>query len=117
MIVSHEQLLSMTGVQQPAALRRALKKAGIPFREHNGRLFTTVDAITATLVGRGKKHDKTRPNFDGLAAAGQDQARVISLCHTGEMDEAMSRERRRKRAIWETVGVNICRVSGPPDDQ
>jgi integrase len=65
-IVEHEQLQSMTGLQKTAALRRALRKAGIPFREHNGRLFTTEEAITAVLVGRTKKRDEEGPNFDAL---------------------------------------------------
>ena len=42
----------------------AHKKAGIPFKEINGRLVTTEEALTASLVGRARK--KTQPNFAAL---------------------------------------------------
>ena len=63
-IVSQSRLMELTGLRQPAALRRHLKRAGVPFRVVNGKILTTEEAITATLVGRAKK---TRgPNLDAL---------------------------------------------------
>jgi hypothetical protein len=66
-VLSQEMLLKLTGLHQKAALRRHLKRAGIPFREIGGRILTTEEAFTATLVGRGKK--KKEPNWDALNAS------------------------------------------------
>jgi len=63
-MIGQDELLKLTGLSQRAALRRHLKKAGIPFKELNGRILTTEEAITASLVGRAKK--KTQPNFSAL---------------------------------------------------
>ena len=63
-MIGQDELLKLTGLSQRAALRRHLKKAGIPFKELNGRILTTEEAVTASLVGRGKK--KTQPNFAAL---------------------------------------------------
>ncbi len=63
-MIGQDELLKLTGLSQRAALRRHLKKAGIPFKELNGRILTTEEAITASLVGRAKK--KTQPNFAAL---------------------------------------------------
>jgi hypothetical protein len=64
-IVTQEQLFELTGLRQKAALRRHLRKAGVPFREIAGRILTTEDAFTATLAGHAKKK-KTGPNLDAL---------------------------------------------------
>lgn len=64
-IISQERLSELTGLRQKAALRRHLRRAGIPFREVGGRILTTEDAFTATLTGRAK-NKKTAPNWDAL---------------------------------------------------
>jgi len=63
-VLSQDRLLELTGLRQKAALRRHLRKAGVPFREIGGRILTTEEAFTATLVGRAKK--KKGPNWDAL---------------------------------------------------
>lgn len=65
-IISQDRLMELTGLRQKAALRRHLRRAGIPFREINGRILTTEDAFTAAMVGRNAKK-KTGPNLDALA--------------------------------------------------
>lgn len=67
-IVSESRLFELTGLKQRAALRKHLKRAGIPFRVVNGRILTTEEAFTATLVGRAKP--KKGPNLDALATKG-----------------------------------------------
>lgn len=65
-IITEERLMSLAGLSQRAALRRHLKKAGIPFKVLNGTIFTTEEALTAALAGRAQK---TRgPNLDALTA-------------------------------------------------
>lgn len=60
-VLEQEDLLRLTGLARKAALRRHLRKAGIPFREINGRIFTTAEAFTTTLIGRERKrHDEPR---------------------------------------------------------
>lgn len=65
-IIGQERLFEITGLRQKAALRRHLRKAGIPFREVNGRILTTQDAFTAAMVGHAKK--TKGPNLDAIAA-------------------------------------------------
>ena len=69
MIVTQERLLKLAGLSQKAALRRHLKAAHIPFRELNGRIFTTQAAIDAAMVGREKKK-LGAPNLDAITAKG-----------------------------------------------
>jgi hypothetical protein len=69
LILTQEKLLEITGLRQRAALRRHLKKAGIPFREIGGRILTTVEAFNAVLVGR-EKNKARGPNLDALTAKG-----------------------------------------------
>lgn len=68
-VLTEERLIEIAGLRgkarPQAALRRALRKAGIPFRELGGRITTTEEAFTATLVGRAKKK-KTGINWDGI---------------------------------------------------
>ena len=64
-IITHEDIQNATGLRQTAAMRRALKRAGLPFKEANGRLFSTEEAWTAAQVGRAK--NKKGPNFEALA--------------------------------------------------
>ncbi len=61
-IIDHDELSAMTGLSQTAALKRHLRKAGIRVKEANGRLFTTTDALTESIMGRSKRR-KTAPNF------------------------------------------------------
>lgn len=64
-VLEQDDLLRLTGLKQKAALRRHLKDAGIPFRELNGRITTTEEAMTASLVGRDKKkNDDDEPRWD-----------------------------------------------------
>jgi len=63
-MIGQDELMDLAGLKQKSALRRHLKKAGIPFKELNGRILSTEEAITASLVGRAKK--KTQPNFAAL---------------------------------------------------
>lgn len=62
-VLEQDDLLRLTGLRQKAALRRHLRKAGIPFRELNGRITTTEEALTASIVGRDK-NKKARLNLD-----------------------------------------------------
>lgn len=68
-ILTQEMLMKVTGLRQRAALRRHLKRAGIPYRELGGRITTTIEAFNATLVGREKKKTGA-PNLDALTAKG-----------------------------------------------
>lgn len=68
-VLTQDRLMEVTGLRQKAALRRHLKRAGIPFRELGGRITTTVEAFNATLVGREKNKHKG-PNFDALTTEG-----------------------------------------------
>lgn len=61
-LISQDQLLKLAELSSKAALRKHLKRAGIPFRELGGKLFTTTGAIDAVLVGRAKKK-KSEPNW------------------------------------------------------
>ena len=63
-MIGQDELMDMAGLKQRAALRRHLKKAGIPFKEINGRILTTEEALTASLVGRARK--KRQPDFGAL---------------------------------------------------
>jgi hypothetical protein len=64
-ILTQADLLRLTGLTQKAALRRHLRKQGIPFREPGGRITTTEEAFTAILVGRAK-NKKAEPNWAAL---------------------------------------------------
>ena len=63
-VLTQDRLLELTGLRQKAALRRHLRKAGVPFREIGGRILTTEDAITASLAGHAKK--KKGPNWEAM---------------------------------------------------
>lgn len=63
-IIGQDRLMELTGLRQKAALRRHLRRAGIPYREIGGRILTTEEAFTATLVGRAKK--KKGPNWSAV---------------------------------------------------
>ena len=78
-IVTQDELLKLADVQegQRAALRRHLKKARIPFKELNGNIFTTEEAITATLVGRAK--EKSGPDLEAIAPESTRQTRRVPL--------------------------------------
>jgi hypothetical protein len=65
MILTETDLLKLTGLRQRAALRRHLRKAGIPFRVVAGAILTTEDAVTASLVGSAHAK-KNRPNLDAV---------------------------------------------------
>ncbi len=60
-MINQDELMEISGLRQKAALRRHLKKSGIPFKELNGNIWTTEEALTACLVGRARK--KTQPNY------------------------------------------------------
>jgi len=68
-ILTQEALLALTGLKQKAALRRHLRRAGIPFKELNGRILTTQTALDAALVGR-EKNQKRGPSLDAITAKG-----------------------------------------------
>ena len=61
-IITQERLMEITGLRQKAALRRHLRKAGVPFLEINGNIFTTEDALTDRLAGR-RARKKTQPRW------------------------------------------------------
>lgn len=67
MIVTQDKLFELSGLRQKAALRRHLRQAHIPFRELNGRIFTTQAALDAAMVGR-EKTTKRGPNLDAITA-------------------------------------------------
>ncbi len=67
-MIKHEEIQEALGLKQTGAMKRALKKAGLPFKEVNGRLLAMNDAWTAAQVGRAKK--KKGPNFEALARQG-----------------------------------------------
>lgn len=56
--------MELTGLRQKAALKRHLRKAGVPFFEVNGKILSTEAAFTARLVGHAKK--KRQPNWGAL---------------------------------------------------
>ncbi len=62
-IITEERLLEVTGLKQRAALRRHLRRAGVPFKQINGRLLTTQGALDASMVGNAKK-TKATPNWN-----------------------------------------------------
>ena len=64
-IIDHDELSAMTGLSQTAALKRHLRKAGILYKEANGRLFMTTDALTQSIMGRAKRR-RTEPNCAAL---------------------------------------------------
>ncbi len=66
-IIEQDRLMQVTGVRQKAALRRALRRAGIPFKECAGVIFTTQGALDASMVGRAKDN-KRGPNLDAITA-------------------------------------------------
>lgn len=59
-VLSHEQIQKLIGLKQLAAMRRHLRRAGIPFKEVNGRILATEEAF-GPRGGREKK--KTEPNW------------------------------------------------------
>lgn len=69
-VLDQDDLLRLTGLSQKAALKRHLKRGGIPFKEINGRILTTTDALTATMVGKNAKKKK-QPNWGALDNAGE----------------------------------------------
>lgn len=68
-IITQERLMELTKLRQKAALRRALRLAGIPFKECAGVIFTTQGALDAVMVGREKKK-LGAPNLDAITAKG-----------------------------------------------
>ena len=64
-IIDQSRLLGISGLKNKAALRKHLRRAGIPFKELNGRLFTTQSALDAAMVGHAKSKRK-EPNFGAL---------------------------------------------------
>ncbi len=68
-IISQERLMELAGVAQKAALRRHLRRAGIPFKELNGRILTTQGALDAAMVGRAK-NNKRGPDLDAITSKG-----------------------------------------------
>lgn len=67
-ILTEPDLMEWSGIRQRAALRKELRRIGIPFREFGGKLTTTVDAFNAVLVGREKQN--RGPNLDAITAKG-----------------------------------------------
>jgi hypothetical protein len=68
-IVTESELMEVAGLKQRAALRRHLRRAGIPFKVLNGRILTTRTALDAALVGREKKEHRG-PNLDAITTKG-----------------------------------------------
>jgi hypothetical protein len=68
-IVTQQQLMELVRCGQKAALRRHLRGAGIPFKEVNGVIFTTIGALDAAMVGHAKKQNRG-PNLDAITAKG-----------------------------------------------
>lgn len=66
-VLTQDELLKIAGLRQKSALRRHLRRAGIPFREIGGRITTTVAAFDAALAGRDKK--KNEPKWGAAADA------------------------------------------------
>jgi hypothetical protein len=66
-IIDEAELMRLAKTPQRAALRRRLRKAHIPFFDTGGNIWTTVEALNATLVGR-EKNQKRGPNLDAITA-------------------------------------------------
>lgn len=66
-IIEQARLMELTGLRQKAALRKALRRAGIPFKECAGVIFTTQGALDAAMVGHAK-NQKRGPNLDAITA-------------------------------------------------
>jgi hypothetical protein len=64
-IITQERLMELTKLRQKAALRKALRRAGIPFKECAGVIFTTQGALDAAMVGHAKTK-RSEPNFGAL---------------------------------------------------
>lgn len=64
-IVTAQELMTLFRLKQRAALRRHLRKSGIPFKEVNGVIFTTQNTLDAAMVGHAKKK-KAGVNWDGI---------------------------------------------------
>lgn len=63
-IIEQDRLMKLAGVAQKAALRRHLRKAGIPFKELNGNILTTQAALDAAMVGHARK--TKGPDLDAI---------------------------------------------------
>lgn len=61
--------MELTGLRQKAALRKALRRAGIPFKECAGVIFTTQGALDASMVGHAKNKNRG-PDLDAIATKG-----------------------------------------------
>jgi len=66
-IITQERLMELTKLRQKAALRKALRRAGIPYKECAGVIFTTQGALDASMVGRAKNNNRG-PNLDAITA-------------------------------------------------
>ena len=66
-VIEQEALMRLARCSQKAALRRHLRKSAIPFKELNGRIFTTQAALDAAMVGHAK-NQKRGPNLDAITA-------------------------------------------------
>jgi predicted nucleotidyltransferase len=69
-VLEQSDLMRLTGLRQKAALRRHLRKAGIPFKEAGGVIFTTQGALDAAMVGREKTNRKG-PDLNAITTKGQ----------------------------------------------
>lgn len=65
-IIEQSRLMELTGLRQKAALRKALRRAGIPFKELAGTIFTTQGALDASMVGHAKKN--RGPDLEAITA-------------------------------------------------
>lgn len=66
-IVDEPELMRLAKAKQRKSLRKRLRAARIPFFDTGGNIWTTVDALNATLVGR-EKNQKRGPNLDAITA-------------------------------------------------
>ena len=79
-IITHERLLEIAGLEPTArvsTLRKALRQAGLPFKEVGGRLVSTEQAFTAALVGHAK--EKRGAHLAAFATPRARAARGVSL--------------------------------------
>ena len=68
-VITQAQLMELTGLRQRAALRRHLRRAGIPYKEVRGVIFTTEGALDAAMVGHAKTN-KRGPDLESITAKG-----------------------------------------------
>ena len=65
-IIEQSRLLQISGLKNRSALRKHLRRAGIPFKEIAGNIITTQGALDAAMVGHARK--TKGPDLDAITS-------------------------------------------------